>query len=802
VKYDIEVKDHNGKGVKSELSVAVVDKAVHSLTEDRSTTGLAAFWFERGLGVFTASSMAVSVDRSNDVISEASAGGKGGGGLEDPRLRQEFRNTAYWEAQLTTDSNGKASVDVKMPDNLTTWRMQVRAISGDILVGEAVNELISTQPLLLRPALPRFLRVGDTVALRTLVRNATKEPRDVEIGLEAEGVNVADGAAKTVRVAPGASEVVVWNATVSGEGTARVRFTAHADGGFNDAVEHTLPVFLDVTPETTATGGVVTDHEVIESIYIPSYTIQEEGKGSLEVSVQPSLIGSLGSQLSTFEPHIWDSADDFASRVIATLAARKGDPNADLPWDDTQLRSDIANLIALQNGDGGWRWCRPCTRSDPQVTAWALQALGAWEEAGNPVDRAITSNASSYIHSYIQQFRDVANPTDASFKAYLLYSLAAAGRDDLALSTMRAVLEQDRANLKNWARAYLLLGFEKAGLTKKDPEMQALLNDLAANVIPSANGNHWEDARVNTYAQSGPRTTALVLNAMSRVDPEHPLIEETARWLVVALNTDVCRTELEKTQAIVALSSFVQSTGERGASFPYNVRLNDAPVMGGVLESTGGIDQESKKLSITELTRGKTSLLSLGRDFTSKGRMYYALNLRYVTPAQSVEALNRGFAVSHQYSLLDAPDATISSAHVGDVVRVELTVMLPADRNYVVVEDLLPAGLEPIDPNLKIVDPALKAQLENDRRAANRPEGLDYVAPWHRWYYDPWQQADMLDDRVRLTTDALAKGVYEFVYYARATTPGDFYVAPAHAEESYFPEVFGRSDSGRFEVLP
>jgi uncharacterized protein YfaS (alpha-2-macroglobulin family) len=272
--------------------------------------------------------------------------------------------------------------------------------------------------------------------------------------------------------------------------------------------------------------------------------------------------------------------------------------------------------------------------------------------------------------------------------------------------------------------------------------------------------------------------------------------------MVVALQTDVCKTGFEQAQAIVALSSFVQSTVERGASYPYSVRLDNSPVLSGVLESSGGINVQSKTLSITELTRGKTNLLTLARDYSKAGRMYYALNLRYVTPAQTIEALNRGFAVSHQYSLLSEPDKPIENARVGEIVRIKLTVMLPADRNYVVVEDLLPAGLEPIDPNLKIVDPALKAKLDAERLAANRPEGLDYYAPWHRWYYNPWQQADMLDDRVRLQTDSLAKGVYEFIYYARATTPGDFYLAPAHAEESYFPEVFGRSDSGRFTVLP
>ncbi|HEX5368415.1 MAG TPA: hypothetical protein VFY10_03275, partial [Dehalococcoidia bacterium] len=126
----------------------------------------------------------------------------------------------------------------------------------------------------------------------------------------------------------------------------------------------------------------------------------------------------------------------------------------------------------------------------------------------------------------------------------------------------------------------------------------------------------------------------------------------------------------------------------------------------------------------------------------------------------------------------------------------------PADRDYVVVEDMLPAGLEAIDPKLATVDPALKAQLQNEQQQANRPANLDYIAPWFRWYYNPWQQADVLDNEVRLSTRTLSKGVYEFVYYARATTPGDYFVAPAHAEESFFPDVFGRSDSSRFTVTP
>jgi uncharacterized protein YfaS (alpha-2-macroglobulin family) len=180
--------------------------------------------------------------------------------------------------------------------------------------------------------------------------------------------------------------------------------------------------------------------------------------------------------------------------------------------------------------------------------------------------------------------------------------------------------------------------------------------------------------------------------------------------------------------------------------------------------------------------------------------MYYSLNLRYLTPAKEVEALSRGISVSHEYTALDDPATRISSAKLGDVIRVKVTVMSSHDRNYVTVDDFLPAGFEPIDPQLKTTDPALVATLNQERLAARDEDAPDYWAPWHRWYYTPFQQVVTRDDRVTLRAQELPRGVHEYTYYVRATTPGDFFVAPAVAEESFFPEVFGRSDSGRFTV--
>jgi len=69
------------------------------------------------------------------------------------------------------------------------------------------------------------------------------------------------------------------------------------------------------------------------------------------------------------------------------------------------------------------------------------------------------------------------------------------------------------------------------------------------------------------------------------------------------------------------------------------------------------------------------------------------------------------------------------------------------------------------------------------------------------WWWRPWyDHQNFRDDRAEAFTTLLWDGVYEYNYYARATTPGTFIVPPTKAEEMYSPEVFGRSASDRVIV--
>ena len=95
------------------------------------------------------------------------------------------------------DENGQATVSVTLPDNLTTWRLDARAVTtgadGPMLVGQTTFDLLSTKPVLVRPGTPRFFIAGDKATLSATVNNNTDEALLTEIALEGSGFRFAEG---------------------------------------------------------------------------------------------------------------------------------------------------------------------------------------------------------------------------------------------------------------------------------------------------------------------------------------------------------------------------------------------------------------------------------------------------------------------------------------------------------------------------------------------------------------------------------------------------------------------------------
>ena len=77
----------------------------------------------------------------------------------------------------------------------------------------------------------------------------------------------------------------------------------------------------------------------------------------------------------------------------------------------------------------------------------------------------------------------------------------------------------------------------------------------------------------------------------------------------------------------------------------------------------------------------------------------------------------------------------------------------------------------------------------------------DRPNPWSRgygWWY--FSHSELRDEKAVLFATFLPKGTYEYSYQIRASLPGEYRVIPTHAEQMYFPEVFGRGDGGLFKI--
>ena len=177
------------------------------------------------------------------------------------------------------------------------------------------------------------------------------------------------------------------------------------------------------------------------------------------------------------------------------------------------------------------------------------------------------------------------------------------------------------------------------------------------------------------------------------------------------------------------------------------------------------------------------------------GTLFYTARLRYAVDQLFQDNLDQGMLIERSYAPfkenVDQPASTRFNA--GDLVRVTLRFTLTKERRYVAVTDPLPAGFEPVESWFATTASDL-ARAQDDQ---NEPDDNGWRWWWERGGFD---HVERHDDKVLLFATRLSEGVHEFSYIVRATTTGTFRTAPAHAEEMYEPEVFGRTATAMIEV--
>jgi uncharacterized protein YfaS (alpha-2-macroglobulin family) len=810
VQYTVRTRDAQGKPVSAEVSLSLSDLATLSLLPPNSLPILKFFYSERTLGVWTSVPLVNSLDEYNiNIVKEVQQGGGGGGGggkgegdLGVVEVRQEFPDTAFWDAAVQTDADGEATVRVTLPDNLTTWRMDARAVTLDTHVGQTTDDIVSSRPLLVRPQTPRFFIASDQARLGTAVHNNTDQALSVVVSLQAEGLTLQSPISQTVQIEAKGQAYVSWNTTVDPE-AARVDLVFSAEGGgFKDASRppqgtldnQGIPVYRYEAPETVGTSGQMTSAgSRVEAISLPQS--MQVSEGELTIKVSPSLAASMTDGLEFLKNYPYDCIEQTISRflpnVISTRAMKEAgihDPALEAGL-QTEVQTALQRLYNAQNPDGGWGWWAT-DKSDPFTSAYVVLGLVEAQASGYTVNSSVLERGLNYLRVQVVPIVGLKDPFVVHRQAFILYVLARAGTPNVS-STVQ--LYDQRQRMAIYAQAYLTQALYL--IDNSDPRLKTLLSDFASRAILSATGAHWEEKEPDRWNwNTDTRTTAIVLSALSQIDSQNPLNANAVRWLMSHRTGGHWKGTQETAWTLMALTNWMVASGELKADYEYGVALNGKQLGGGVANQQTLRQTLELKVQVADLLTDQINRLAFARS-EGTGNLYYTAHLNVSLPVEEIKSLDQGIIVSRSYYRLSEDGKVgdpVSEAKQGEQLLVRLTIVAPNALHYVMIEDPLPAGLEAVDQSLATSPQSIEV-----------PQAYSYNDMiWRGWGWWYFSHVQYRDEKVVLSASYLPAGAYVYTYLVRAGTVGAFRVIPTTAQEFYFPEVYGRGEGTLFTVTP
>jgi len=790
----------DGQPVSAEVSVAVVDKALLALAPDTYDL-LGELYPANGLQVATALGTTQDLEAYNARIQrllptgEGMGSGGGGKGMDTGgviTVRETFRDTAYWQAQVRTDAQGRAEVSFTLPDNMTTWVVRARAVTADTRAGEGVAEVRVSRPFFVRLHTPAFFTAGDEVALQAVVHNTTDAPLEATVRLSrAEGVTLADPVTQQVTVPAGGQGAVSWQAKIAADARrVDLLVEARADG-YTDAARPTLtllpdggiPVYRFHTVEAVGTAGALTQAaQVVEGVSVPS----DAANATLHLQLSGSLLARLRETLVTLGQGTQPTSRctlSYASPLLANAALLQALDASGAPPAEALRKAAhqmTQALIAFQAYDGGWPWC-PQGESRTEPTLWATWAMLEARRAGLGVEPRVLDHAADFLETALEkEMRQRLQAPEGDLLALTLDLLTQLGRRPAGAAyrlNETATARRGALSLAGWA--LLLHAAQEMGMKPAftDPIVQRLENGA---VVSSAVGAHWDGAGWWGWA-SDAGTTALALRALLQADPQAPFLPQTVLWLLGVRGERGWGSDTTNALVALALARWAAFSGEAQPDYDYAAYLDETLLAQAHMTPAEASNPQTWTWT---LRPDSTHSLRLGRG-AGPGVLYYQAFLDLTLPAAGVPPLSNGLQVERAYYALEDLTAPRTVFHPGQLIQVRLTLTMPHDLHQVVLTDYLPAGLEALD-------------LPTEPYPADLFSAQDYLRyGWGNWYF---YHRETYDERVVMVAPTLPAGVYTLTYYARATVPGRFQVRPTVAYETAFPDVRGRSAGAMIEV--
>lgn len=808
--YTITTKKEDGTAVSCQVTMGIADESIYAVSPER-TPNIQKFFFGSRYNHVRTNSSYVNLYYNNfgiDTLSEAPSSPPEASGkirdiasrpkngdkekeidlVEPEFVREFFPDTCFFKPNIITNHKGKATVITKLPDSLTTWRATARAASKKTEVGQTTHKVIVTKDLLVRLITPRFLVEKDTTTISGIVHNYIDKPVEVHIELFVKGVKLESPQKSVVKIERNGKKRIEW--TVRAEKSGQAKFTLKALTTVeSDAMALKIPVIPHGVKVVSSAAGSSEDRFLL-SLNLPENTVKHSAK--LKIVISPSLAGTLINALEYLAAYPYGCVEQTMSRFIPNAIVQAslkefGLKNKKLEKElPKMMKKGFDRIYDYHHSDGGWGWWKN-DKSQPFMTAYVVYGLSLAKKVGYKVKENVLQSGIKWLQKNYDKTEKL------NTKAYMLYAMSEAGVHDR--KKLRVLFDR-YPKLDNYSRAILAISLYNAG---EKNSAETVLHSLEKTVSEKGTVAYWKSKGERSWTDNPVETTAYVIKAFILIKPDSSLIEKGVRYLTISRRGFGWYSTKDTAAAVLALLDYVKMTKEFNAEFKAVLTVN-----GKEIKSMNFTKADIAKSGVTVEISGEKLQEGENRILVRKkgtGRVYCSATLTSYTKADMIKAADYGMKVKRQYFLvtkkskkeiekesaekskkpyriparrneklipLDISQPVVLNPQ--DIVEVQITLQTDTNNEYVIIEDMKPAGCE--------------AVKEKERG-------------YWRWWY---AQREYRDEKVVFFASHFWKGKKVLKYRLRAETPGTYRALPTTAELMYIPDVGGRSNEVIFRI--
>jgi uncharacterized protein YfaS (alpha-2-macroglobulin family) len=660
---DVQVKRPDGKPAQTaDVAFAAVDQALLQLAPNDSWDVLTAMMGDRPLSVLTSTAQTQVVGKRHYGRKAVEAGG--GGGDTSGLNRENFQPVLLWKGRVTLDANGHARIPVQLNDALSSFKLVAIATDGAQLYGMGSTDVRTAQDLSVYAGMPTLVRSGDWYAAGFTLRNGSDHAMTVTATVDISP-RIASGHPLTVSIPAGGAAPIAWNLTAP-ENIAALKWHVTAkssDGKASDQLTVQQDVVSAVPVEVWA-GALVHVGET-GSVPIGPPAGALPGRGTVDIRLSDTLAPPLAGVRAFMAAYPYDCFEQRLSRIVA-LGDQAG-------W--TSLAGDIPTY---QASDGLLRyWPSDSLDGSEALTAYVLSLTS---EAGLPIPEASKTRMIEGLKAVLDG--RVRHETYGDVRLQKLAAFAALARAGAATPNMLGevglgVNEMPTGSLADYIAALdHMTGLANANALKAQAEAQ-----LRTRIVYEGTRLDLSDSQTQPWwlmASGDEASIKAVLVTLGR-----PGWQDDAPKMMVGVASrqshgrwDTTTANAWGTLAALKFARIYPASAITGAT---------TLALGSRSETRGWPLAEAQRQVSFPLPAQQTPLLLR----QSGGAGPWAM-VQVSAAVPLKEALFAGYKATKSIAVVQ--QRTPGQHTRGDVLKVTITVDATAERNWVVVNDPIPAG--------------------------------------------------------------------------------------------------------------